>query len=65
MFTFFNFVLFMQKNYLCAVRISNVEEGDNWWYLSCIKCKDGEALKNDGNYKCSRCTLVMPVPEKR
>ncbi|XP_074374129.1 uncharacterized protein LOC141714513 [Apium graveolens] len=44
---------------------SAVEEGDSWWYLSCIKCKDGKALRNDGNYKCSSCTLVMPVIEKR
>ncbi|KAF1002620.1 hypothetical protein AG4045_008777 [Apium graveolens] len=54
----------INKSFLCSVKVYAVEEGDRCGYLSCIKCKDGEALRNDDNYKCSSCTSVMPHHSK-
>ncbi|XP_074351789.1 uncharacterized protein LOC141690933 [Apium graveolens] len=53
-----------QKTFMCSVKISAVEESENWWYLSYIKCEE-DAYKYEGRYKCSKCSYIMPVPMKR
>ncbi|XP_074348977.1 uncharacterized protein LOC141688195 [Apium graveolens] len=44
--------------------MSPVEESENWWYLSYIKCEE-DAYKYEGRYKCSKYCYIMPVPVKR
>ncbi|XP_074355890.1 uncharacterized protein LOC141695551 [Apium graveolens] len=53
-----------EKTFMCSIKISAVEESENWWYLSCIKCEE-DAYKYEGRYKCSKCSYIMPVPVKR
>ncbi|XP_074371051.1 uncharacterized protein LOC141712131 [Apium graveolens] len=54
----------LEKTFMCSVKISVVEESENWWYLSCIKCEE-DAYKYEGRYKCSKCSYIMLVPVKR
>lgn len=53
----------MQSHFMCAVKITNVEENGNWSYVSCIGCV-GEVFKQEGKYKCN-CGTTSPVDEKR
>ncbi|KAK1365915.1 hypothetical protein POM88_000695 [Heracleum sosnowskyi] len=54
----------IKKNFMCYVKITNVEETGNWWYYSCSYCLE-EAYKLEGKFKCSKCPKSTPVAEKR
>ncbi|XP_074346150.1 uncharacterized protein LOC141684913 [Apium graveolens] len=52
-----------KKSYLCAVKITVVEENENWWYLSCT-CQQ-EVVKVKNMFKCPKEIKLIPVTEKR
>ena len=39
----------MLSHFMCAVKITNVEENGNWGYISCIGCVE-EDCKQEGKY---------------
>ncbi|XP_074360153.1 uncharacterized protein LOC141700251, partial [Apium graveolens] len=49
-------------NFLCKVKVKNVEDSDGWWYLSCSKndCFE-EVTKLEGKYRCSKCSKNYPI----
>lgn len=45
----------------CTVTITHIEDDDNWWYLSCEKCK--VAAHQEGAYfTCSACQWTTTLP---
>ncbi|XP_074347320.1 uncharacterized protein LOC141686167 [Apium graveolens] len=57
---------YLKMNFLCKVKVNNVEESDGWWYRSCSKMDCfGEVTKLEGKYKCSTCNQNNHVPQKR
>ncbi|KAK1355038.1 hypothetical protein POM88_048294 [Heracleum sosnowskyi] len=54
----------IKKNFMCYVKITNVEETGKWWYYSFSYCLE-EAYKLEGKFKCSKCPKSTPVAEKR
>ncbi|XP_074342551.1 uncharacterized protein LOC141680148 [Apium graveolens] len=57
---------YLKMNFLCKVKVNNVEESDGWWYRSCSKMDCfGEVTKLEGKYKCSTCNQNNPVPKKK
>lgn len=50
----------MGVRYKLSVKITEIHEGNGWYYMSCTDCWRKLILEN-GNYKCPDCTTTVQV----
>ncbi|KAK1372448.1 hypothetical protein POM88_028641 [Heracleum sosnowskyi] len=57
---------YLKRNFMCKVKVKNVEQSDSWWYNGCHKSKcNKEVSKLEGKYMCFKCTRNYPLPQKK
>ncbi|KAK1405111.1 hypothetical protein POM88_004716 [Heracleum sosnowskyi] len=55
---------YIKKQVFCRIKVNQIEDQDCWWYNSCNTCKYEVSIL-DGAFKCTNCTKLIPVPQKR
>ncbi|KAK1393202.1 hypothetical protein POM88_012258 [Heracleum sosnowskyi] len=55
---------YIKKQVFCRIKVNQIEDPNCWWYNSCNTCKYEVSIL-DGAFKCTNCTKLIPVPQKR
>lgn len=54
----------MGMRYKLSAKITEIHEGDGWYYMSCTDCWK-KLIQENGNYRCPDCTTTVPLPRYR